>query len=177
MLDSSQNTIDKQKVLILCEDIGTSYQLQQLLTQGSAKLLLMEALKYNIKVQKISEKLFKKTSKVRNEQIEEDIFENPDEFLETIKESFLATQNAPEYDHFETTLSVLPEPEKKGLSKDFPLITIQTLKSEEDRDECILLDEIICRIQPQFIILYHYNVSAVRQIESLEARQRRKVYY
>lgn len=169
-MKSSENDSEKSRVLILCEDIGTSYQLQQFLTQGSSKLLLMEALKNGVKVSKISEKLLP-SSKKKDVEVKK---EEADEFLETIRESFLATQNAPECDQLETTLSVIPEPDKK-IPKDYPLITIQTLKSDEDRGECILLEEILCRVQPQFIVIYHYNVSAIRQIEIFEARQRRKV--
>lgn len=167
-MKSSENDDEKPRVLILCEDIGTSYQLQQFLTQGSSKLLLMEALKNDVKVSKISEKMLPSSKK---KEVEKD---DAVDFLETIRESFLATQNAPECDHLETTLSVVPEPDKK-ITKNYPLITIQTLKSDEDRGECILLEEIFCRIQPQFIVMYHYNVSAIRQIEIFEARQRRKV--
>lgn len=169
-MKSSENDSEKPRVLILCEDIGTSYQLQQFLTQGSSKLLLMEALKNDIKVSKISSKLLP-SSKKKDVKIEED---SADDFLESIRESFLATQNAPELEYLETTLSVIPEPETK-VAKDYPLITIQTFKSDEDRGECILLEEIFCRIQPEYIVMYHYNVSAIRQIEIFEARQRRKV--
>lgn len=166
-MKSSESDSEKARVLILCEDIGTSYQLQQFLTQGGSKLLLMEALKNDVNVSKISNKLLppskKKDSEVKNKET--------DDFLESIRESFQATQNTPELEILETTLSVIPESD----TKDYPLITIQTLKSDEDRGECILLEEIFCRIQPQFIVMYHYNVSAIRQIEIFEARQRRKV--
>lgn len=54
-----------------------------------------------------------------------------------------------------------------------PFICIQTFKTE--REGPMALDRILEEIQPQYVIMYHCNVAAIRQLEIHEARQRRAV--
>uniref|UniRef100_A0A1A9ZVD3 DNA repair endonuclease XPF n=1 Tax=Glossina pallidipes TaxID=7398 RepID=A0A1A9ZVD3_GLOPL len=52
-----------------------------------------------------------------------------------------------------------------------PLICLQTFKTE--RDGPLALERILNDIQPQYVIMYHCNVTAIRQLEIYEARHRR----
>lgn len=52
-----------------------------------------------------------------------------------------------------------------------PLICLQTFKTE--RDGPLALERILNDIQPQYVIMYHCNVTAIRQLEIYEARRRR----
>lgn len=52
-----------------------------------------------------------------------------------------------------------------------PLICIQTFKTE--KEGCMALDRILNEINPHYVVMYHYNVTAIRQLEIFEARQRR----
>lgn len=62
-----------------------------------------------------------------------------------------------------------------------PIVCIQTLKTAEDGP--LSLDRTLNEVNPRYVILYHCNVSAVRQIEVYEARMKRlpinrlKVYF
>lgn len=52
-----------------------------------------------------------------------------------------------------------------------PIVWIQTFKSEQFG--LVSLQKVLTEIQPQYVIMYHYNVTAIRQIEVYEARQMR----
>lgn len=52
-----------------------------------------------------------------------------------------------------------------------PLICLQTFKTE--REGAMALDRMLEEIQPQYVVMYHCNVTAIRQLEIFEARQRR----
>ncbi|XP_034490838.1 DNA repair endonuclease XPF [Drosophila innubila] len=49
------------KVLILCQDARTCYQLKQYLTQGGARFLLQQAMRHEVQVGKLSDKLSKES--------------------------------------------------------------------------------------------------------------------
>lgn len=52
-----------------------------------------------------------------------------------------------------------------------PIVCIQTFKTAEDGT--LSLDRTLSEIKPQFVVMYHSNITAVRQIEVHEARQKR----
>lgn len=52
-----------------------------------------------------------------------------------------------------------------------PIVWIQTFKNEQFG--IVSLQKVLSEIQPQYVIMYHYNVTAIRQIEVYEARQKR----
>lgn len=52
-----------------------------------------------------------------------------------------------------------------------PIVCIQTFKTGDDGP--LSLNKTLDEINPRYVVLYHTNVSAVRQIEVYEARKRR----
>lgn len=52
-----------------------------------------------------------------------------------------------------------------------PIVCIQTFKTGEDGP--LSLERTLTEVSPSYVILYHANVTAIRQIEVFEARQRR----
>lgn len=52
-----------------------------------------------------------------------------------------------------------------------PIVCIQTFKSCED--SVLSLDHTLREMNPGFVILYHSNVTAIRQIEVYESQQKR----
>lgn len=51
-----------------------------------------------------------------------------------------------------------------------PIVCIQTFKSGEDGP--LSLDRTLNDINPRYVVMYHSNVSAIRQIEVYEARRK-----
>lgn len=56
-----------------------------------------------------------------------------------------------------------------------PIVCIQTFKNFEDG--VISLEQTLNGMDPGFIIMYHSNVTAIRQIETYEATKRRQPHY
>lgn len=54
-----------------------------------------------------------------------------------------------------------------------PIVCIQTFKTGEDGP--LSLERTLTEVDPSYVILYHANVTAIRQIEVFEARKRRPV--
>lgn len=52
-----------------------------------------------------------------------------------------------------------------------PIVCIQTFKTGEDGP--LSLEKTLNEINPRYIVMYHSNVSAIRQIEVFEARRKR----
>lgn len=52
-----------------------------------------------------------------------------------------------------------------------PIVCIQTFKTAEDGP--LSVEKTLNELNPKYIILYHNNISAVRQIEVYEARKKR----
>lgn len=52
-----------------------------------------------------------------------------------------------------------------------PIVCIQTFKTAEDGP--LALERTLNEINPRYVIMYHYNIMAIRQLEVFEARKRR----
>lgn len=52
-----------------------------------------------------------------------------------------------------------------------PIVCIQTFKTGDDGP--LSLERTLNEIDPGYIVMYHSNVSAIRQIEAFEARKKR----
>lgn len=233
------------KVLVLCQDARTCYQLNQFLIQGAERYLFFTALKNDISVNVIADsyKDFKQTENVRIESVNTylkkietqpkeaeptantakrflrdripikkpmfqkepepeikdsdetttdvdetaDLFANDDaDGTELYRESYILsmTQKSTidgneilditqmenpqfeiiqEVNDLDTTSVVNTSPK--------PIVWIQTFKNEQFG--IVSLQKVLSEIQPQYVIMYHYNVTAIRQIEVYEARQKR----
>ncbi|XP_036339541.1 DNA repair endonuclease XPF [Rhagoletis pomonella] len=233
------------KVLILCQDTRTCFQLRQFLTQGGERFLLYAAMQHEIPIGKLAasyDKLknvkdiakaltqleqsaaaaqantqkFSSSQKSGKEPIDGiDVDDEGqcapiDELTQLLtgadgdepltatyfQESYMLTMT--QLGDGDDTFCVIgtdadaggaaannvntsvfePFPELENLditaavaARNQPLICIQTFKTE--RDGAMGLDRILEEIQPQYVIMYHCNVTAIRQLEVYEARQHR----
>lgn len=234
------------KVLVLCQDARTCYQLNQFLIQGAERYLFFTALKNDVTVNVIADsyKDFKQSENVRIESVNTylkkiepkpkeaepeptvnlnttkrflrdripikkpmaqkepevkdadettDVDETADLYAndeadgaELYRDSYILsmTQKSTidgneilditqmenpqfeiiqEFDDLDTTNVVNTSPK--------PIVWIQTIKNEQFG--LVSLQKVLTEIQPQYVIMYHYNVTAIRQIEVYEARQKR----
>lgn len=197
------------KILILCSDRKTCYQLNELLRNGPHHYLLFMALKKGISFKSVSEK-FKnvggldvaaqeepdqKTSrrkKLKGDEKNEDVknkvsdgTENPEEVAE-YKESYILTMsqsmmvdesirsNKDEDSSIFEPFSQLENIDLTQLAQgeqQTPTIIIQTFKGAENY---ISLERTLDVISPDYIIMYHSNITAVREIEMHENRRKRE---
>lgn len=58
-------------------------------------------------------------------------------------------------------------------AQNHPIICIQTFKTE--REGSMALDRLLEEVSPQYVAMYHCNVTAIRQLEVFETRKRRPV--
>lgn len=222
-LNKPENTDKKAKILILCQDRKTCFQLNQYLSQGPKKYLFLMALKKEVKFKKVSTKFIKnvrsdmikafnetkineptnkpKKSKKDNDAtdletlLEEKLFADVEEDFEDIKDCFMLSMTQG-YDKTkklndediedESDDGFIFEPfaemENMDLTnveeKNEPIILLQTFKTDGN---VLSLPKTLLDFQPNYIIMYHSNVTAIRQIEIFEARRRKqpqlKVYF
>uniref|UniRef100_W8BG68 DNA repair endonuclease XPF n=1 Tax=Ceratitis capitata TaxID=7213 RepID=W8BG68_CERCA len=233
------------KVLILCQDTRTCFQLRQFLTQGGERYLLYAAMQHEIPIGKLAESYDKlknvkeieqaltqlektlastRTQKVNSTQQNTKTASEQSEVTDTetstvvdeltqlltasdgdehfnatqFQESYLLTMTQledaedaathTEFDDYSDVCSTMglnvntsifePFPELASLdvtaaiaARNQPFICIQTFKTETQGP--MALDHILEEVQPQYVIMYHCNVAAIRQLEIHEARQRR----
>ncbi|XP_037885583.1 DNA repair endonuclease XPF [Glossina fuscipes] len=241
MKRSETNKLMQPKVLILCQDTRTCYQLRQYLTQSGEQYLLYVAMRHQIPVAKLS----KRFEKIKNgHELEMTLSQKPDPVLKKqtcgkslnktdiqgqeeslpdtqalpmdeltqllsqddledlqehnlFQESYLLTMTQPlltdaDLDNTDTTyddvegavgtslqdsiFEPFPEMESMDITAAVaagkqPLICLQTFKTEHDGP--LALERILNDIQPQYVVMYHCNVTAIRQLEIYEARHRR----
>ncbi|XP_011193358.2 DNA repair endonuclease XPF [Zeugodacus cucurbitae] len=241
--------LEPPKVLILCQDTRTCFQLRQFLTQGGERFLLYAAMQHEIPIgklaesydkvknvkeiekaltqiqqsaanQRVTQKLSGMQKKAQASTIETASAEaeenatmdelaqlltstDGDEPLSTtlFQESYLLTMTqlsdidvtSSTFAEFEDAANASgaaainmnasifePFPELENLditaavtARNQPFICIQTFKTECEGP--MALDRILEEVQPQYVIMYHCNVAAIRQLEIHEARQRRPV--
>uniref|UniRef100_A0A1A9UPJ2 DNA repair endonuclease XPF n=1 Tax=Glossina austeni TaxID=7395 RepID=A0A1A9UPJ2_GLOAU len=241
MKRSETNKLTQPKILILCQDTRTCYQVKQYLTQSGEQYLLYVAMRHQISIGKLS-KRFEKTksglelemgltqkqdtvlktqtckkslNKTDNQGQEESLPDTQAQAMDELtqllsqddledlqernffQESYLLTMTQPlltdaDLDNMDTTYDDIegavgissqdsifePFPELENMditatvaADKQPLICLQTFKTE--RDGPLALERILNDIQPQYVIMYHCNVTAIRQLEIYEARHRR----
>uniref|UniRef100_A0A0K8UYR4 DNA repair endonuclease XPF n=1 Tax=Bactrocera latifrons TaxID=174628 RepID=A0A0K8UYR4_BACLA len=249
MKRSHPDCLEPPKVLILCQDTRTCFQLRQFLTQGGERFLLYAAMQHEIPIGKLAESYDKvknvkeieraltqlqqsaanarvtqkfsgtqkKSQAGTNESdvVDEDTSAPMDELTQLLtssdgddplsttffQESYLLTMTqlsdiddtSSTFAEFEDAANASgaaainmnasifePFPELADLditaavaARNQPFICIQTFKTEHEGP--MALDRILEEIQPQYVIMYHCNVAAIRQLEIHEARQRRAV--
>ncbi|XP_005177411.2 DNA repair endonuclease XPF [Musca domestica] len=230
MKRTKPNSYDPPKVLILCQDSRTCYQLKQYLTQSGERYLLYTAMREQIPVGKLSNvfdkiqagkelemsvaqesqptqrKFIKSEAKDLSEdgdattnssqldELSQLLTQNDmEDHLQYYQESYMLTMTQPQFDESDLTLmndsgtgaednvdnSIFePFPEMENLditaavaAQKQPLICLQTFKTE--REGSTVLDRVLEEINPQYVIMYHCNVTAIRQLEIYETRQRR----
>ncbi|GJQ83429.1 mei-9 [Trypoxylus dichotomus] len=205
------------KVLILCQDKKSCYQLKQFLTRGPHYYLFLTALENGIKFTAIDRKFErcerlkarfsqkerpvfdgrevakrKKKSDDRKKrkdevegQIEEEKREENDE-TDNLKDQYVLSSTQSKNDEENgADCDLVFEPFEELESMDLTQLTeppdltvlIQTFKS----DNYLLLQRSLEDARPDYIVLYHSNITVIRQIEVFEARRQKtrplKIYY
>ncbi|XP_055854991.1 DNA repair endonuclease XPF [Episyrphus balteatus] len=217
MKRKNANTLLIPKVLILCQDSRTCYQLRQMLTEGGERFLLYKAMKNNVLIgklsksyqriqntklpetdtslQKTADKTAVDTTSAQKKGEENELtqllanyaFPNEEVFQEnymltmTQQENEIGFGNEVDMKKHKMDASVFesfPEMENLDITATIarnkqPLICIQTFKTE--REGVMGLDRILAELQPHYVIMYHCNIAAIRQLEVHEARLSRPV--
>ncbi|GBP45164.1 DNA repair endonuclease XPF [Eumeta japonica] len=181
------------KILILCQDNKTCSQLNQLLTMGANKYLLYTALRRDLAVTTIAKKYKKLKSSLPQEvkcskkvdkkdydettkefdHCDEDYLveeENKSNYILTLSQCPAQTEN--DSDEDQTMFEPFSQMEKLDITQvtvEKPIIMIQTFKENGNH---FSLEQTLENMRPEFIIMYHSDVSAIRQIEVFEARKK-----
>ncbi|RZC36084.1 DNA repair endonuclease XPF, partial [Asbolus verrucosus] len=190
----------ENKIVILCSDYKTCYQLNELLTHGPHNYLFLMALKKSLSFKKINE-AFESCGKLP-EKSESEPAKKPkldagkplksaenekSEECEEFKSSYLLTMSQSGGSKGETRSDYVFEPfeelENMNLTQvcqslNAPTILILTFKGTKG---VVNLQRSLDEINPSFIIMYHSNITAIREIEMYEAHRQRntslKVYF
>lgn len=243
MIKDQRYEFDQEKpirVLVLCNDARTCYQLNQYLTQGLERTLFWAAMKSEVNVQKLSNKykfmqgagsgvvkdavnvkkvdlgpevkstaqksekipLVMKTRKRKGEAINEsskdeagkssetELTNDPSDDDDFFKDSYVLTMtqkidgnesfSAADFDltqaenvEFELFPDFMDQLDVTTMMSTMqkPTVCIQTFRS--DQNKMSSLDQTLQEMQPDYVILYNSNVTAIRQIEIFEARLQR----
>ncbi|XP_049868551.1 DNA repair endonuclease XPF [Pectinophora gossypiella] len=210
---TQNSSLNKTKILILCQDNKTCSQLNHYLTMGANKYLFYTAFRRDITINKLSSKFtgFKnqlptdkvvKKEKTKNSKQndnknvqKEDIdtkseLEDDDEFNvdESNKSNYVLTltQVASQAHTSKDTNESMFEPISQldnlditQIEAEKPLIYIQTFKENGNH---LSLEKTLETLRPEYIIMYHSDISAVRQIEIFECKKKAeepvaKVYF
>ncbi|XP_076270199.1 DNA repair endonuclease XPF mei-9 isoform X1 [Rhynchophorus ferrugineus] len=197
-------------VLILCSDSRTCYQINTLLTSSPQQYLLFLALKNKISFKSLSKQFkncevshstfsteeqnpkSKRKLKIdedagETETEEKDCHNEVDEDNEQFQNTYILTMNESileeSSDHNDSVFTPYTQMENIDLSQisetiSSPKILIQTFKGCEDY---ISLEQNLHILKPNYIIMYHSNITATREIEMYEAHRqennRLKIYY
>ncbi|XP_045533645.1 DNA repair endonuclease XPF isoform X1 [Pieris brassicae] len=168
--------LNSTKVLILCLDNKTCSQLNHFLTIGANKYLFYTAFRRDLTINAVSSKY-----KNFNNDISQLSGENESE-AEFNKSNYVLTQVTQPVDKEDSMFEPITEIENLDLTqieKEKPIICIQTFKQNGNH---LSLEQTLEALRPEYIILYHSDVAAVRQIELFEARKKSeeamsKVYF
>lgn len=243
IIKDQRNEFDREKpirVLVLCNDARTCYQLNQYLTQGVERTLFWAALRNEVTVQKLSNKykfmqgsgsgvvkdavnvkkvdirpeekqpvatqksekipLVVKTRKRKGDAIDEpskvdttkssELTNEPSEDEDFFKDSYVLTMtqkldgnesfSAADFDltqaenvEFELCPDLMDQLDVTTMMSTLqkPTVCIQTFRS--DLNKISSLDQTLQEMQPDYIVLYNSNISAIRQIEIFESRLQR----
>ncbi|CAH2108225.1 unnamed protein product [Euphydryas editha] len=186
---NQKETLHSTKVLILCQDNKTCSQLNLFLTMGENKYHLYTALRNDLmitsmpaKYKKISEKMpFKRENQqstessadIKNELNEEEANEdemNKCNYLLTLTPT-VTKNNCNSKAANDSMFEPLSQEENLDLTQienGKPIIFIQTFKQNGNH---FSLGQTLETFRPQYIILYHSDVAAVRQIELFECKK------
>ncbi|XP_047530253.1 DNA repair endonuclease XPF [Vanessa atalanta] len=180
----NNESLSKTKILILCQDNKSCYQLNNFLTMGESKYLFYTAFRRDLTITSMAAKYKKinnkshmntenKDKEIKNELDEEEA--NADEmnksnYVLTLTQT--ATKNnsdskAANESIFEP-LSQVENLDLTQLETDKPIICIQTFKQNGNY---MSLDHTLERLRPEYVVLFHSDVAAVRQLERYECRK------
>ncbi|XP_068632309.1 DNA repair endonuclease XPF isoform X2 [Battus philenor] len=180
------------KVLILCQDNKTCCQLNNYLIMGANKYLLYTALRRDLTVNTVSTKYktFKKSLPTNsekdmqkcdllstiNENTKNEVNDESDNAEETNKSNYVLTlsqfhdkQTSSADQSFFEPISQLDDLNITQIEAEKPIICIQSFKQNGN---IFSLERTLETLRPEYIILYHSDMAAVRQIELYECRKK-----
>ncbi|XP_023935382.2 DNA repair endonuclease XPF isoform X2 [Bicyclus anynana] len=187
------------KILILCNDNKSCSQLNHFLTMGESKYLFYTAFRKDLTINLVASK-YKKLNKPlkieekcktqkdlenTSELDEEDVLDemNKSNYVLTLtqvatSDSKKSKSKSSEDSMFEP-ISQIENLDITQLETERPIICIQTFKQNGNH---FSLGQTLETLRPEYIILYHSDVSAVRQIELFETKKKpeepkSKVYF
>ncbi|CAG9578817.1 unnamed protein product [Danaus chrysippus] len=187
----NNGSLNNTKVLILCENNKTCFQLNNVLTMGANKYLFYNAFRRDIQITSVSSKYKNLKEEFPTKTEKESVKDNKDdsnldEELDDVKSNYMLTltqamelnKNTAEDSMFEP-ISQLDNLDLTQLEIEKPLICIQTFKQNGNY---FSLEQTLEALRPEYIILYQSDVSAVRQIELFECKKqpeepKSKVYF
>ncbi|XP_026732524.1 DNA repair endonuclease XPF isoform X1 [Trichoplusia ni] len=182
--------INKTKILVLCQDNRTCSQINNYLTMGTYKYLFYMAFRRDLNINTVSSKYTKLKKEVPVEEIkkEKSKSENQSEDKEEVnveenKSNYILTltqldDKSCDDSMFEAA-SQIDNLDLTQLEMDKPVVCIQTFK---DNGCNFSLERTLEALRPEYVILYHSDIAAVRQIELFESRKQpeepaSKVYF
>ncbi|CAK1540440.1 unnamed protein product [Leptosia nina] len=190
-------SLNNIKILILCFDNKTCYQLNNLLTMGAYKYLFYTAFRRDLTINAVSSNykhlntvpvetdtnLSQVSERSQANTCESDNTDNLDKSHYVLTISQAVTQREKDQILLEESMfEPIPQIENLDftqIEKERPIICIQTFKQNGNP---LSLEQSLETLRPEYIILYHNDVAAVRQIELFEARKKpeepiSKVYF
>ncbi|KAH9635575.1 hypothetical protein HF086_003189 [Spodoptera exigua] len=185
--------LNNTKILVLCQDNRTCSQLNNYLTMGPYKYLFYMAFRNDLTINSVSSKYTSLQKPVSKEEIpiphEVEEGDNKEEFVNEIKSNYVLTltQSAIQSDakcemHNESMFEPISQMDNLDftqLETEKPIICIQTFKESGCN---FSLERTLDTLRPEYVVLYHCDVAAVRQIELFECRKKieepkTKVYF
>ncbi|XP_022814584.1 DNA repair endonuclease XPF [Spodoptera litura] len=192
-IKKNKGSLNKTKILILCQDNRTCSQLNNYLTMGPYKYLFYMAFRNDLTINSVSSKYMSLQKPVSKEEIpithEIEEGDNKEELVNEIKSNYILTltQSAIQSDakseiHDESMFEPISQMDNLDftqLETEKPIICIQTFKESGCN---FSLERTLDALRPEYVVLYHCDVAAVRQIELFECRKKieepkTKVYF
>lgn len=192
---SDSNDSKRANILVLCQDNRTCAQLNQYLVMGTYKYLLYTAFKNDLQVNAIVSKFddykedfekltqdkvsqVKKDSKKKEEAEKDDSGEFEEEVginalnrsnyvLTMTQMDTTGSQSAANTTIFEP-FTQMETMDITSVVSEKPFICIQTFKENGNH---FSLERTLQTLRPEYIVMYHSDVSAIRQIEIYESRK------
>ncbi|KAG7306142.1 hypothetical protein JYU34_008734 [Plutella xylostella] len=181
--------LNKTKILILCQDNKTCSQLNLYLTMGANKYLFYTAFRKEITINNLAPKFKdfedslpkeakdKETQKSQGSNVDEN---NEDDEFDTTKSNYILTltqvasqgdkkKNKDLEESMFEPISQMDHLDITQIEAEKPIICIQTFKENGNH---FSLEHTLETLRPEYIILYHSDVAAVRQIEVFECRKK-----
>ncbi|CAH0714279.1 unnamed protein product, partial [Brenthis ino] len=185
-------SLNKTKILILCQDNKSCSQLNQFLTMGENRYLFYTAFMREITITNMASKYKNLNKPISNKQESKKDIENPDvndlekneqneedaNIEELNRSNYILTltqldntsvNNKLSDENMFESLSQIDNLDLTQLEVEKPVICIQTFKQNGNH---FSLEQTLESLRPEYIILYHCDVSAVRQIEVFECKKK-----
>ncbi|KAI8422398.1 hypothetical protein MSG28_006247 [Choristoneura fumiferana] len=182
--------LNNTKILILCQDGRTCAQLNHFLTMGPNKYLFYTAFRRDLTIHTVSStyKNLKDTAPATSELEKEGVATKPDEDNKDVNKLEEEDTEESKTNYILTLTQVATQGDKKKsadvsmfepisqidnlditqIELEKPIICIRTFK---ENGNSFSLEQCLENLRPEYIILYHSDVAAVRQIELFESRK------